>query len=99
MKTVHCENCGIKILINSHKSKRVDWTIFRLKYFKKYYNKYKKIKPKKIDIARFIVKRKYFNKKRKELSSTYNKSIENELHNFYQLLTSPRQKDHYESII
>jgi len=47
MKTVHCENCGNKILINSHNSKRVDWTIFRLKYFKKYYNKYKNINPKK----------------------------------------------------
>ena len=98
MKTIHCENCGNKILI-SYKFKRVDWKIFRFKYFKKYYNKFKKLKPTKIDIVRLIVSRKYFIKKRRQLSPYYNQSIQLELKNFYKLLGDHRQKDHYESII
>ena len=98
MKFIHCKNCGIKIQVNSYKSKRTDWKIFRFKYFKKYYNKFKKLKPTKIDIVRLIVSRKYFIKRREQLSP-YSQSIQLELKNFYKLLGDPRQKEHYESII
>ena len=98
MKTICCKNCGAKIQINSYKSKRTDWKIFRFKYFKKYYYKFKKIKPKKLDVVKLIVNRNYFIKKRKQLSP-YDQSIEVELKNFYKLLGDFRQKEHYESII
>tara|TARA_Y100001951_G_scaffold80579_1_gene68582 strand:+ start:616 stop:912 length:297 start_codon:yes stop_codon:yes gene_type:complete len=98
MKFLHCENCGNKIQVNSYKSKRTDWKIFRFKYFKKYYNKFKKLKPTKIDIVRLIVSRKYFIKRREQLSP-YNYSTKVELKNFYKLITDPRQKEHYENLI
>ena len=93
-----CKNCGTKIKFNKYKGKRTDWKMFRFKYFKKYYNKYKKLKPSKIAVVRLIVSRKYFNKKREQLFS-HNRPIQTEVHILYKLVTDPRQHECYNNII
>ena len=97
---IHCKNCGVNIIVHKYGGTRSAWKRFRFKYFKKYYNKYKSLKPSKWAVINKIIERDFFKRKHYELfpNKKY-KNGRNELKNYYCLITDiPRQKKYYESI-
>ena len=95
---VCCKNCGANIVVHNYGGTRSAWKKFRFKYFKKYYTKFKSLKPSKWSVVNKIVERDFFKEKHYRLfDDKYNGR--NELKNYYKLLTESRQKTYYNSII
>ena len=93
-----CKNCGANIVVQNYGGTRTAWKKFRFKYFKKYYTKFKSLKPSKWSVVNKIVERDFFKEKHYQLfDDKYNDR--NELKNYYKLLTESRQKIYYENII
>ena len=93
-----CKNCGVNIVVHNYGGTRSAWKKFRFKYFKKYYNKYKSLKPSKWSVINKIVERDFFKEKHYRLfDDKYNGR--DELKNYYKLLTESRQKTYYNSIV
>ena len=92
-----CKNCGVNIVVHNYGGTRSAWKRFRFKYFKKYYTKFKSLKPSKWSVVNKIVERDFFKEKHYRLfDDKYNGK---DLKNYYKLLTESRQKTYYNSII
>ena len=93
-----CKNCGANIVVQNYGGTRTAWKKFRFKYFKKYYTKFKSLKPSKWSVVNKIVERDFFKEKHYRLfDDKYNGR--NELKNYYKMITESRQKTYYNEII